>query len=132
MNKDLDLSAYVFGWGAGIFFLGYFLFEVPSNVILGRTGARIWIARIMITGGRSALLALATGHRTCRQAGGEQGAVLPLLRGAHCVQTRDVSTFADMEQRVARVAHREGFSGRGARIVITPACRLERRAPPTS
>lgn len=51
MNKDLGLSPYVFGWGAGIFFLGYFLFEVPSNVILEKVGARIWIARIMITWG---------------------------------------------------------------------------------
>jgi len=51
MNKDLGFSAYVYGWGAGIFFLGYFLFEVPSNVILEKTGARIWIARIMITWG---------------------------------------------------------------------------------
>ncbi len=51
MNKDLGLSAYVFGWGAGIFFLGYFLFEVPSNIILEKVGARVWIARIMITWG---------------------------------------------------------------------------------
>jgi MFS transporter, ACS family, tartrate transporter len=51
MNTDLGLSAYVFGWGAGIFFLGYFLFEVPSNVILEKTGARVWIARIMVTWG---------------------------------------------------------------------------------
>lgn len=51
MNKDLGLSPYVFGLGAGIFFLGYFVFEVPSNVILEKTGARIWIARIMITWG---------------------------------------------------------------------------------
>jgi ACS family tartrate transporter-like MFS transporter len=51
MNKDLGFSAYVYGWGAGIFFLGYFLFEVPSNVILEKTGARVWIARIMITWG---------------------------------------------------------------------------------
>jgi MFS transporter, ACS family, tartrate transporter len=51
MNKDLGISAYIFGWGAGIFFLGYFLFEVPSNIILEKTGARIWIARIMITWG---------------------------------------------------------------------------------
>jgi ACS family tartrate transporter-like MFS transporter len=51
MNRDLGFSAYVYGWGAGIFFLGYFLFEVPSNVILEKTGARIWIARIMITWG---------------------------------------------------------------------------------
>jgi len=51
MNKDLGLSSYVFGWGAGIFFFGYFLFEIPSNLILERVGARIWIARITITSG---------------------------------------------------------------------------------
>src|SRR6266581_4187396 len=51
MNKDLGFTAYMYGWGAGIFFLGYFLFEVPSNVILHRIGARVWIARIMITWG---------------------------------------------------------------------------------
>jgi ACS family tartrate transporter-like MFS transporter len=62
MNKELGLSAYVFGWGAGIFFLGYFLFEVPSNVILEKTGARIWIARIMITWGIiSGAMAFASG-----------------------------------------------------------------------
>ena len=62
MNKDLGLTAYVFGWGAGIFFFGYFLFEVPSNLILERVGARMWIARIMITWGIiSALTAFATG-----------------------------------------------------------------------
>jgi ACS family tartrate transporter-like MFS transporter len=51
MNQDLGLSAYVYGWGAGIFFFGYFLFEVPSNVILEKVGARLWIARIMVTWG---------------------------------------------------------------------------------
>jgi ACS family tartrate transporter-like MFS transporter len=51
MNKDLGFSPAVFGFGAGIFFLGYFIFEVPSNVILHRVGARIWIARVMITWG---------------------------------------------------------------------------------
>ena len=62
MNKDLGLSPYVFGLGAGIFFLGYFLFEIPSNVILEKVGARIWIARIMITWGLvSGATALATG-----------------------------------------------------------------------
>src|SRR5215813_12827805 len=48
MNRDLGLSPAVYGFGAGIFFIGYSLFEVPSNLILARTGARIWIARIMI------------------------------------------------------------------------------------
>src|ERR687896_2631737 len=51
MNADLGFTAYVYGWGAGIFFLGYALFEVPSNVILHRVGARVWIARIMVTWG---------------------------------------------------------------------------------
>jgi ACS family tartrate transporter-like MFS transporter len=62
MNKDLGFSAYLYGWGAGIFFFGYFLFEIPSNLILERIGARIWIARIMITWGIiSGLTAFVTG-----------------------------------------------------------------------
>lgn len=51
MNEDLGLSAAMYGFGAGIFFLGYVLFEVPSNLVLARVGARIWIARIMFTWG---------------------------------------------------------------------------------
>ena len=51
MNKDVGLSPAVFGLGGGIFFLAYFLFEVPSNLALEKVGARIWIARIMITWG---------------------------------------------------------------------------------
>jgi MFS transporter, ACS family, tartrate transporter len=51
MNRDLGFSAAVYGFGAGVFFLGYALFEVPSNLILARVGARRWIARIMITWG---------------------------------------------------------------------------------
>ena len=51
MNKDIGLSAYAFGWGAGIFFIGYFFFEVPSNIMLEKVGARTWIARIMISWG---------------------------------------------------------------------------------
>jgi ACS family tartrate transporter-like MFS transporter len=51
MNRDLGLSPAVYGFGAGIFFIGYSLFEVPSNLILARVGARRWIARIMITWG---------------------------------------------------------------------------------
>jgi len=49
MLADLSLSETVYGTGAGIFFLGYFIFEVPSNLILHRVGARLWIARIMVT-----------------------------------------------------------------------------------
>jgi len=51
MNKDLGLSQTMFSFGAGIFFLSYFIFEVPSNLFLERFGARKWIARIMITWG---------------------------------------------------------------------------------
>jgi MFS family permease len=51
MASDLQFSDAVYGVGAGIFFIGYFIFEVPSNVILERVGARVWIARIMITWG---------------------------------------------------------------------------------
>ncbi len=51
LNREFGFSAYLYGWGAGIFFLGYFFFEVPSNILLERAGARIWIARIMITWG---------------------------------------------------------------------------------
>src|SRR3954464_15716807 len=51
MNQALGFSATVYGFGAGIFFLSYVLFEIPSNVILARVGARVWIARIMITWG---------------------------------------------------------------------------------
>jgi len=46
MNKDLGFSAFTYGLGAGIFFLGYFIFEVPSNLILERVGARWWVARL--------------------------------------------------------------------------------------
>jgi MFS transporter, ACS family, tartrate transporter len=51
MNRTLGFSAAVYGFGAGIFFIGYFIFEVPSNVLLAKVGARIWIARILITWG---------------------------------------------------------------------------------
>ncbi len=51
MSRDLHLSPAMFGFGAGIFFVAYFLFEVPSNIILERVGARRWIARVMITWG---------------------------------------------------------------------------------
>ena len=51
MRGDLHMSATAFGFASGIFFWGYFIFEVPSNVILEKVGARLWIARIMITWG---------------------------------------------------------------------------------
>lgn len=57
MNQDLGFSAEVFGLGAGIFFLGYFLFEIPSNLLLEKFGARIWMSRIMLSWG---LVSMAT------------------------------------------------------------------------
>jgi ACS family tartrate transporter-like MFS transporter len=55
MNRELGLSESAFGLGAGLFFLGYSIFEVPSNLILERVGARLWIARIMISWGIAAI-----------------------------------------------------------------------------
>ncbi|MHB1653082.1 MAG: MFS transporter [Desulfitobacteriaceae bacterium] len=51
MNKALALSSSVFGLISGIFFLGYFIFEVPSNILMHRIGARVWIARILVSWG---------------------------------------------------------------------------------
>jgi MFS family permease len=55
MNKELGFTAEVYGFGAGVFFVGYFLFEVPSNLILDKVGARRWFARIMISWGMIAI-----------------------------------------------------------------------------
>ncbi|MGH6805180.1 MAG: MFS transporter, partial [Methyloceanibacter sp.] len=63
MNEDLGFTTSMFGAGAGIFFVGYILFEIPSNLALQRFGARIWIARIMISWGLlSAAMALVHGQ----------------------------------------------------------------------
>ena len=58
MNKEMAITSQQFGFAAGIFFFGYFLFEVPSNLLLHKIGARIWITRILITWG---ILATLTG-----------------------------------------------------------------------
>src|SRR3989449_138196 len=65
MRRDLGFTDTVYGLGAGIFFIGYFLFEVPSNLIMHRVGARVWMARIMITWGViSAAMMLVRGVRS--------------------------------------------------------------------
>jgi ACS family tartrate transporter-like MFS transporter len=65
MRGDLDMSAAAFGFAAGTFYWGYFLFEVPSNIIMEKVGARLWIARILITWGIFAgLTATITGSTT--------------------------------------------------------------------
>jgi ACS family tartrate transporter-like MFS transporter len=60
MNRDLGFTPEVYGFGAGVFFLGAFLFEIPSNLILVRVGARRWLARIMITWGLIVIALAAT------------------------------------------------------------------------
>src|SRR5215813_5321642 len=57
LQRDLHLNDWEYGFGGGLFFFGYFLFEIPSNLLLQRMGARIWIARIMIVWG---LVSMAT------------------------------------------------------------------------
>ena len=65
MNKDLHLSPAVFGFGGGLFFLSYFFCEVPSNLLLQKIGARLWIARIMMSWGALAMgTALVAGSRS--------------------------------------------------------------------
>jgi D-galactonate transporter len=65
MNRELGLNDAIYGFGASIFFIGYFLFEVPSNLIMQRVGARIWIARIMISWGAiSAAMMLVRGPKS--------------------------------------------------------------------
>jgi MFS transporter, ACS family, tartrate transporter len=54
MNREIGLNAAAFGFGSGLFFFGYFIFEIPSNLVLRRVGARRWIARIMISWGIAA------------------------------------------------------------------------------
>ena len=65
MVKDLRLTPAVYGFGGGLFFISYFVFEVPSNLLLQKVGARRWIARIMISWGMlAAAMALVTGMRS--------------------------------------------------------------------
>jgi MFS transporter, ACS family, tartrate transporter len=56
MNKDLALSGEAFGFASGIFFIGYFIFEIPSNILMQKFGAKIWIARILISMGIASIL----------------------------------------------------------------------------
>ena len=56
MNKELGISSQQFGFLVGVFFFGYCLFEIPSNLLLHKLGARVWIARILVTWGIVAAL----------------------------------------------------------------------------
>src|SRR4030042_2793059 len=61
MCADLGFSETVYGMGAGIFFIGYFFFQVPSNILLQKFGARVWIARIMIMWGLISMMTAMVG-----------------------------------------------------------------------
>jgi ACS family tartrate transporter-like MFS transporter len=68
MNKELAIRSQQYGFIAGIFFFGYFIFEIPSNLMLHKMGARVWIARILVSWGIVAAIALrhAAPHRPTR------------------------------------------------------------------
>ena len=109
MRGDLDMSAAAFGFAAGTFYWGYFIFEVPSNVILEKVGARLWIARIMITWGILAgLTALVTGSNQLRRrplpAGRRRGRILSGHRALLHLLVPDLSSCP----------HRLGLSDRAA------------------
>src|SRR5580700_1963579 len=67
MNRELAITSQQFGLAAGIFFCGYFLFEVPSNLILHKIGARVWMSRILLTWGAVATLTgfVQSAHQLC-------------------------------------------------------------------
>ena len=88
MLDDLGLSEGVFSFGAGVFYIGYMLFEVPSNLILHRMGARRWISRIMVSWGIvSACMLFVRGDvellPAARPAGGGRGGLLPRHHPLH-------------------------------------------------
>src|SRR5215469_15650125 len=56
MNKELAITSQQYGFIAGVFFFGYFIFEIPSNLLLQKIGARVWIARILLSWGIVAIL----------------------------------------------------------------------------
>ena len=85
MNQDLGFSPEVFGFGAGIFFFGYFLFEVPSNLMLEKVGARVWMCRIMVSWG---LVSMATRLRA--------GTDIFLCRCAFCWALAEAGLYPGM------------------------------------
>ena len=64
MQQDLSMSDAVYGIGAGIFFLGYFIFEIPANMMMQRLGARLWLGPIMILWGAVAVCTMFVGSAT--------------------------------------------------------------------
>ena len=111
LQRDLGLSDAAFGLGAGLFFLGYCLFEVPSNLILERVGARRWIARIMIGWGIASMAMMFARRRVellpaPRPARHRRGGLLPgrdplsHLLGARGASREDQRAVHDGDSRV--------------------------------
>lgn len=85
MNQELGLTPKIFGFGAGIFFLGYMAFEIPSNMILHRVGPRVWIARIMVSWGIvSCAMAFIQGRGASTSCASSSGSRRPVSRPAYC------------------------------------------------
>lgn len=103
MNKAIALDAGTFGLGAGIFFIGYLLFEIPSNIMLARVGARFWISRIMIVWGLAAMaMTLAVGPRSFVGLrfllGVAEAGFLPgvMLYASYWISSRRLGTFTSL------------------------------------
>ena len=113
MRGDLEISATEYGFALGTFYWGYFIFEVPSNVIMEKVGARIWIARIMITWG---ILAGVDRHghradqlrRRALLARGRRGRVLPRHRALFHLLVPDLPPCAHRFRLSDRLADRGG------------------------
>lgn len=108
MRGDLHMSATEFGFVSGIFFWGYFIFELPSNIIMEKVGARLWIARIMISWG---LLAAATAFVTGQQF---RGVAVSAGAGGGRVPAGADPVFHLLAVGLPSCAGRSGLSGRTA------------------
>ena len=111
MNPTIGISPQVFGVGVGIFFVGYLMFEIPSNVIMHRVGARLWIPRIMVTWGLvSAAMAFAVGPMSFLSVrfllGVAEAGLLPglMLYASYWIAPRRLSTFTSLMFLMAPIA----------------------------
>ena len=107
MSRDLGFSPAIFGFGAGVFFIGYFVFEVPSNLILARIGARRWIFLIMLLWGAiSAACALV------------QGAISFFISCASCWRVAEAGFFPWHPATISRSGSRENIGRVSAASLI--------------
>jgi ACS family tartrate transporter-like MFS transporter len=124
MRDDLNMSAAAFGFALGTFYWGYFIFEVPSNLIMEKVGARLWIARIMITWGILAgITATVTGSTSF-------GIVRFLLGVAEAGFFPGILLFYLLVPELSPCPHRLGLSDRVAGGGGTWSADLHRLARP--